>query len=65
MVTPSIDLAGVGGDINIPQITDMMGFGFVDFEFHPHYAGSATEHEILSEYARKVNRTVYACKDGM
>ena len=62
MVTP-IDRCCVGGDTNIPQTTDMTGFGFVDFEFHPHYKESISENKITA-YARKVNRTVYACKDG-
>ena len=65
MLTPSIDLAGVlGGDKNTPQIIDTTGFGFLDFEFHPHYRGSSKEDAYLSAYAGQHNRTVYACKDG-
>lgn len=63
MMTPSIDIAGFA-DENTPGLTDMSGFGFVDFEFHPHFNGDEEERTFLSEYARKKNVKLYTCKDG-
>ncbi len=63
MMTPSIDLAGYA-DENTPQLKDATSFGFVDFEFHPHFSNSTDENEYLSEYKKKKNVEVYVCENG-
>lgn len=62
MMTPSIDLAGIE-DENIPGLTDGAGFGFVDFEFHPHFKHEQEECIFLSGYRKKKNRKLYVCPD--
>jgi len=62
MMTPSISLAAVA-DENTPGLTDLSGFSFADFEFHPHYIGSAEENDFLRAH-RDAVKTLYACKDG-
>lgn len=63
MCTPSIELAKFG-DENEVGMTDFSGFGFVDFEFHPHFTGDQNEREYLAEYQRTHGREIYTCKDG-
>lgn len=63
MMTPSIDLAE-HGDENIPQITNTTGFGFVDFEFHPHFNNTEQELKYLSQHKNKKKLKIYTCKDG-
>jgi len=63
MCTPSIELAKFG-DENEVGMTDFSGFGFVDFEFHPHFTGESSEREQLAEYQRTHEREIYTCKDG-
>ena len=63
MCTPSIELAKFG-DENEVGMTDFSGFGFVDFEFHPHFTGDQGERERLEEYQRTHGREIYICKDG-
>jgi dipeptidase E len=61
MCTPSIELAKFG-DENEVGMTDFSGFGFVDFEFHPHFTGD--QRERIEEYQRTHGREIYTCKDG-
>lgn len=63
MITPSINLAGIGGDKNTPNLKDTAGFNFVDFEFHPHYKDNDVS-DYLSEYMKGMERDLYVCKDG-
>jgi len=63
MCTPSIELAKFG-DENEVGMTDFSGFGFVGFEFHPHFTGDEGEHGRLAEYQRAHGRDIYACKDS-
>lgn len=63
MCTSSIELAKFG-DENEVGMTDFSGFGFVDFEFHPHSIGDHNESEHLAEYQRTHGREIYTCKDG-
>ncbi len=63
MCTPSIELAKFG-DENEIGMTDFSGFGFVDFEFHPHFTDEPAELERLAEYKRAHMRDIYICKDG-
>lgn len=63
MCTPSIELAKFG-DENEVSMTDFSGFGFVDFEFHPHFTDGQDERERLAEYQRTHKRKIYTCKDG-
>lgn len=63
MCTPSIELAKFG-DENEVGMTDFSGFGFVDFEFHPHFTGDEGERERLAEYQQVHGRDIYACKDS-
>lgn len=61
MMTPSIDLASLE-DENIPNLQDPKGFGFVNFEFHPHF-NNGDEHRLL-QYVEKRNCDIYTCMDG-
>lgn len=63
MCTPSIELAKFG-DENEVGMTDFSGFGFVDFEFHPHFTDEPSERERLAEYKCAHGREIYMCKDG-
>ncbi len=63
LCTPSIEIAKLG-DENEVGMTDFTGFGFVDFEFHPHITGEPRELEMLTEYQRTHRREIYLCKDG-
>lgn len=63
MCTPSIELAKFG-DENEVGMTDFSGFGFVDFEFHPHFTDESGERERLVEYQHTHGREMYTCKDG-
>jgi dipeptidase E len=59
MMTPTIDLA-YSYDENAVDLQDTRGFGFVSFEFHPHYTEG--DNDFLSKY--KTNNKVYLCRDG-
>jgi dipeptidase E len=61
MMTPTIDLAD-GFDENIFGLTDVKGFHFVDFEFHPHFDESHIP--FLNTYMEGKDTTLYVCKDG-
>jgi dipeptidase E len=37
VLTPSIEIAGIYGDVNEPDLTDFGGLGIVDFEIWAHY----------------------------
>lgn len=63
MMTPTIDLAGIGGDKNTPNLKDTAGFNFVDFEFHPHFKDKEVP-DYLSEYMKGEEHDLYTCKDG-
>lgn len=62
MMTPSIALA-VDVDENSPGLTDLSGFAFVDFIFHPHYINSSEEKDFLRTHCDATKKT-YVCKDG-
>lgn len=62
MMTPSIGLAAIE-DENTPGLTDLSGFSFVSFEFHPHHSNSPKEKSFLQDY-NDGKKTVYMCKDG-
>lgn len=57
MMTPTIELAK---SENLISIEDPIGFGFVPFEFFPHY--TAAGKGFPSDYHTK--NTIYLCKDG-
>jgi dipeptidase E len=61
MMTPTIDLAD-GFDENIFDLTDVKGFAFAPFEFHPHY--EEAHNQYLTTYTESRDTTVYICKDG-
>ncbi len=63
MMTPSIDLAGIGGDKNTPNLKETAGFNFVDFEFHPHFKNNEVP-DYLSKYTKGKDHDLYTCKDG-
>ena len=63
MCTPSIEIAG-HEDANEVGMTDFTGFGFVDFEFQPHFTDTPDERAWLVEYQQKHGQKIYACKDG-
>lgn len=61
MMTPTIELAKFG-DENTVELTDLVGFNFVDFEFQPHFEESQND-EYLSAYMRKNTNTLYLSRD--
>jgi len=63
MMSGSIDLAGLGGDKNTPNLKDTSGFNFIDFEFHPHCKDNE-DLGYLSEYMKGRKNDLYLCKDG-
>lgn len=63
MCTPSIEIAGFE-DENEVNMTDFAGFGFVHFEFQPHFSGTQSERDWLAEYQRTHGRAIYTCRDG-
>lgn len=62
MCTPSIELAKFGDENEVGMI-DFSGFGFVDFEFNPHFTGEPDECMCLAEYQRTHGCEIYICKD--
>jgi len=62
MCTPSIELAKFG-DENEVGMTDLSGFGFVDFEFHPHFTDEPEERKQIGAYQRICGRDVFVCKN--
>jgi dipeptidase E len=66
LTTKTVAIAGIGedSDENIIGIVDFNALGIADFEFAPHFNGSEEYLELLREYAKSENTTVYACKDG-
>ncbi len=63
MMTQSIDLAEYGDENNI-LLKNTAGFGFVDFEFWPHFSNTVEEQKCLAEYKKRKNIKVYVCEDG-
>lgn len=61
MMTSTIDIAD-GFDENIFELTDVKGFAFVSFEFHPHY--EVVHDDYLTTYKENKDTTIYICKDG-
>lgn len=59
LMTPTIDICSIE-DENTVNLSDTSGFGFVDFEFSPHFKES--DRELLLNY--KKDRDIYLCKDG-
>lgn len=62
MMTPSIALAAIA-DENTPALTDLSGFAFVDFLFHPHSTNSPEEKDFLRAHYNAA-KTLYVCTDG-
>lgn len=63
MMTPSIDIAS-NEDENTPNLEDTTAFGFLDFEFHPHFSNSSEELKYLSQYHKEKGVEIYVCKNG-
>ncbi|EEM11305.1 Peptidase S51, dipeptidase E [Bacillus pseudomycoides] len=63
--TKSIDTAQFVDD-DIIGLEDRSSLGFVDFDFMPHWSEEQSEKylELLKDYSKLKNRTIYACKDG-
>lgn len=61
MMTPRIDLAGLADENNV-GLMGTTAFGFVDFEFHPHFTDA--DREVLARYMEGNDREVYICEDG-
>lgn len=61
-MTPSIEVAAVPpGDPNLPNLTDLKGLGYVDFEIEPHCDN--TRFATVEKYAKERNRKIYAIDD--
>ncbi|WJE50434.1 Type 1 glutamine amidotransferase-like domain-containing protein [Bacillus cereus] len=65
ITTKSIDTAQFV-DEDIIGIEDRSSLGFVDFDFMPHWSEKLSEAclDLLKDYSKLKNRTVYGCKDG-
>ena|SRR3989344_3098470 len=64
LVTPTINIAGMGvfHDENLPNLKDLTGLNFVDFEIVPHSPGWASYEEV-EKYAKSASHKVYALDD--
>lgn len=61
-MTPSIDVAAISpGDPNLPNLTDLTGLGYVDFEIEPHC--DSDRFTVVENYARERGRKIYAVDD--
>lgn len=63
MLTPSIELAA-DSDENSVHIRDFSGFGFVDFEFYPHWEALPEQHTFLAAEKERRHPNIYTCPDG-
>lgn len=63
MLTPSIALAS-DEDENIVGMTDFTGFGFVNFEFYPHWHGLPAQQAFLQTSSRNRTIRLYTSEDG-
>lgn len=64
LMAPTIGVAGREfGDPNLPNLTDLTGLGWVDFEIAPHISNAA-KLEVAQAYAATVSRKVYALDDA-
>ncbi|HXY18022.1 MAG TPA: Type 1 glutamine amidotransferase-like domain-containing protein [Candidatus Nitrosopolaris sp.] len=65
LVTPSIGAAGIGSfhDENLPNLKDLAGLGFVDFEIVPHVPGWGT-YKDCEQYSAKTSNKLYALDDS-
>lgn len=61
-MTPSIDVATIPpGDSNLPNLADLTGLGYVDFEIEPHC--DEDRFTIIETYAKEHNKKIYAIDD--
>ena len=61
-MTPSIDVAAIPpGDPNLPNLTDLTGLGYVDFEIEPHC--DEDRFATVDAYAKEHNKKIYAIDD--
>ncbi|SDY83108.1 dipeptidase E [Bacillus sp. 166amftsu] len=65
ITTKSIDTAQFV-DEDIIGLEDRSSLGFVDFDFLPHWSEEQSEKylDLVRDYSKLKNRTIYACKDG-
>ncbi len=62
ITTPTIELAGMPpGDENLPGLTDLTGFGWVNFEIEPHC--DEDRFALVEKYAESKSHPVYAIDD--
>ncbi len=52
VLSPSIATAGIYGDVNEPELTDLSGLKIVDFEMWPHY--EPNQAQAVAEYKSKI-----------
>lgn len=61
-MTPSIEVAAIPpGDPNLPNLTDLAGLGYVDFEIEPHC--NEERFATVESYSKKHNKKIYAIDD--
>lgn len=61
-MTSSIDVAAIPpGDPNLPNLTDLTGLGYVDFEIEPHC--DEGRFATMETYAKEYNKKIYAIDD--
>lgn len=61
-MTPSIEVAAIPpGDPNLPNLTDLTGLGYVDFEIEPHC--DEERFATVETYAKQHNKRIYAIDD--
>ena len=64
LMTPEISISGLLGDTPLPELEDLTALGLVDFSFAPHL-NTLKDWKPLRDYARRNNRTIYGCRDGV
>jgi dipeptidase E len=67
IMTPDIWMAGYPpheGDENEVRLKNLKSLHVVDFEFLPHYTGSAKTNEAMRIHSRKSKYPIVACPDG-
>ncbi|MFH1694717.1 MAG: Type 1 glutamine amidotransferase-like domain-containing protein [Patescibacteria group bacterium] len=63
LMTPTIAVSSVEpGDKNTPELTDVSGLGYVDFEVSPHVPDYIS-YESVEEYVAKTKKPLYAIDD--
>jgi len=64
LMTANIGISALYGDTPLEGDSDWSGLGLVDFAFLPHIDSLSGGMKAVQEIARRLQVTVYACRDG-